>query len=720
MKQSNAPAEPATTSSPSAETGSGRPNGGEPSDGAASAVPSLDLRNARPPAAEKRIERSVVHGETREDAYFWMREKTDPAVMAHLRAEQAYTDAVMAPTESLQRELYDEMLSHIKQTDLSVPYRFGAYWYYSRTEEGMQYPTLARKRGSLDAPEEITLDLNELARGHEYLGIGAYEISDDGNLLAYSIDTTGYRQYTMHVKDLRTGEHSSEKIERVGSIAWASDNATLYYTTEDDVSKRHDTFWKHRLGDASSTVLFEETDDRYDVGAGRTNDRAYVLVASYSKATTEWQALRVDRPGGELAVIEPRADGHRYSVEHHGGDFYIVTNLEAVENRIVVAPDASPGRAHWREIVAERDDVHIDSLDMFESHGIVRIRKGGIENLEILDLASNALRAVDFPDAVHAIGAQQNPEFHTQTYRFSYTSLVTPNSVYELDMRDGSRTLLKETEVPGFDPRAYATELRYATARDGTRVPISLVYRANVPRDGSAPMLLYGYGSYGISIDPTFSAPRLVLLDRGAIFAIAHIRGGGELGERWRTAGHLDRKITTFEDFIDCAEFAIAERYTSADRLVIQGGSAGGLLVGAVANMRPDLFRAAIAQVPFVDVVNTMLDASLPLTTGEYLEWGNPTIPADYDYMMRYSPYDNVAAQPYPTMLFKVSVNDSQVPYWEGAKIVARLREAATGDRPILLATNFGAGHGGASGRYDALKETAFNYAFVLAETLGT
>ncbi len=714
MKQSNAPAEPATTSSPDTGSSLGGANAGGRAE-----IPALDLRAAPPAAAEKRVERSVVHGVAREDPYAWMRDKADPAVTAHLRAEQAYTDAVMAPTESLQRELYDEMLSHIKQTDLSVPYRFGAYWYYSRTQEGMQYPTLARKRGSLDAPEEITLDLNELARGHDYLGIGAYEISDDGNLLAYSIDTTGYRQYAMHVKDLRTGEHLLEGVERVGSIAWASDNATLYYTTEDDVSKRHDTFWRRRLGEATSTVLFEETDERYDVGTGRTNDRTFVLVASYSKATTEWRALRVDRPGGELTVIEPRGDGHRYSVEHHGNDFYIVTNLDAVENRIVVAPDATPGRAHWREIVAERDDVHVESLDMFESHAMVRVRKGGIENLEMLDLATNALRPVAFPDAVHAIGAKQNLEFRTQTYRYAYTSLVTPNSVYELDMRDGSRVLLKETEVPGFDPRAYATELRYATARDGTRVPISLVYRADVARDGSAPLLLYGYGSYGISIEPAFSAPRLVLLDRGVIFAIAHIRGGGELGERWRTAGHLDRKITTFEDFIDCAEFAIAERYTSADRLVIQGGSAGGLLVGAVANMRPDLFRAAIAQVPFVDVVNTMLDASLPLTTGEYLEWGNPTIPADYAYMMRYSPYDNVAARDYPTMLFKVSVNDSQVPYWEGAKIVARLRETATGNRPILLATNFGAGHGGASGRYDALKETAFNYAFVLAETLG-
>ena len=686
------------------------------SDAAFAAPIVLDPSVAPVPVTKKVPLVTHVHGYTRHDDYSWLRDKTDPEVMAHLKAETAYAEAVMAPTAPLQEKLYDEILSHVKQTDLSVPYRKGTYYYYARTEEGKQYPIYARKRDSLDAPEEITLDLNVLAAGHSYFGLGTYKISDDGNLLAYSVDTTGYRQYTLHVKDLRTGNDLSEAIERVDSVDWASDNATLYYTTEDAISKRHDKFYRHALGAPSSALLFEEKDELYDIGSHRSNDGAYVFLLSFSKSTNEARAVRVDRPGGELTMLAPRREGHRFSLEHHGDRFFILTNRDADDFRLVTAPESAPQEANWKELVPQRAGVHLDDISMFEKFAVLGGRSGGFSNLEILDLATGKLAAVPFEETVHTAVPQANPEFVTSTFRFTYASLVTPNTVYDIDLATGKRTLLKTTEIPDYDPSLYATELAHATAKDGTQVPISLVYRKDVERDGTAPMLLYAYGSYGISMDPTFSAARLALLDRGVVYAIAHIRGGGELGERWRTSGHLREKLNTFTDFIDCAEHLVKAKYTASDRLAIQGGSAGGLLMGAVSNMRPDLFKAVVSQVPFVDVMNTMLDASLPLTTSEYLEWGNPSVKDDYDYMMRYSPYDNVGVKPYPASLVKVSVNDSQVPYWEGAKLVAKIRDARTGTNPLLLMVNFGAGHGGASGRYDAIKESAFNYAFILAE----
>ncbi len=680
----------------------------------------LDPSDGAPPVAAKVPHTSQLHGSIRHDDYFWLREKSSAAVDAYLRAEGAYTDAVMKPTEALQAKLYDEILSHIKQTDLSVPYRRGEYLYYSRTQEGKQYSIYARKHRTLDAPEEITLELNTLAAGHDYLGLGSYQISDDGNLLAYSLDTTGYRQYTLYVKDLRTGENFAEAIPRVGDVAWAADNATFFYTTEDDVSKRHDRFWRHTLGETGSTLLYEEKDDRYDIGTLRSNDRSYVFLGAFSKSTTEWRALRASDPASELGLVIPRSEGHRSSIEHHGNVFYILTNRNADDFRLVTAPEESPQEENWNEIVAERAGVHLDDISMFEKYAVLDGRSGGFGNLEILDLATNVLKPVALGETVHSVSAAANPEFNTATFRFTYTSLVTPSSVYDLDMATGERTLLKETEVPNYDRSAYSTELKHATAQDGTHIPISLVYRKDVELDGSAPLLLYAYGSYGLSMDPMFSPARLVLLDRGIVYAIAHIRGGGELGEKWRTSGHLQEKLNTFTDFIDCAEYLIAAKYTSAEHLAIQGGSAGGLLVGAVANMRPELFAAVVSQVPFVDVMNTMLDASLPLTTSEYLEWGDPNVKADYDYMLRYSPYDNLEARAYPSMLVKVSVNDSQVPYWEGAKLIAKLRTLKTDTNPLLLAVNFGAGHGGASGRYDNLKEVAFNDAFILAGIAAT
>ena len=457
-------------------------------------VPALDPSVATPPVARRIPHGTEIHGETLHDDYFWLREKADSAVTQHLEAENAYGEALLATTNDLQRRLYEEMLGHIKQTDLSVPYRLGDYSYYARTEEGLQYPIYARKRELPDATEEITLDLNALAEGHSYLGLGAYEVSDDGNLLAYALDTTGYRQYTLHVKDLRTGSVLAQTVERVTSVAWAADDATLFYTTEDAVSKRTDTFWRQRLG-GTAELLYEETDDRFDIGTGRTNDRAFVLVASYSKATTEWRALRADRPEGSPAVVVARSDGHRYSVEHHGNSFYLVTNRGAEENRIVRAPDDAPDEAHWTEIVPERPGIHVADLDMFEHYAIVRGRSGGFTSLEILDLATNELRAVALPEAAGTVGAQHNPEFRTNAYRFAYTSLVTPPSVFELDLVSGARRLLKATEVPNYDPARYVSESRRATARDGTPIPLSLVYRTDVARDGNAPLLLYGYGS---------------------------------------------------------------------------------------------------------------------------------------------------------------------------------------------------------------------------------
>lgn len=667
------------------------------------------------PAAKKIPHERTVHGYTLQDDYFWMREKSSPEVIAHLEAENAYTEAVMAPTKALQDALYTEMLGRIKQTDLSVPVRNGAHWYYSRTEEGRQYPYLCRRQGSMDGIEEILLDLNTLAEGHKFLGLGAYVVSDDANWLAYSADTTGYRQFTLYVKDLRTGTLSSEKIERVGSVVWASDNTTLFYTTEDPVSKRSHRFWRHIVGAADSDLVYEEHDELFDIGAGRSLDKAVIFVASYAKTSREYRYLPSDQPTGELKIVVPRQAGHEYDVDHYQGQFYITTNKGAKNFRVVTAPMADPSEENWNTFIAHNPAVKIESLAFFKDHLVVSERERGLNYLRVIDMRVKTSHRIEADEPDYAMSLGANPEFDTATIRYSYQSMVTPATVYEYDLNTRERTLLKRQEVlGGYDPSAYEAERIWAPVRDGTQVPISLVYRRGMKRDGTSPMLLYAYGSYGISMAPTFSSGRLSLLDRGAIFAIAYIRGGGELGEEWREQGRMMLKMNTFHDFIDGAEYLVRNRYTASDRLVIQGGSAGGLLMGAVSNMRPDLFTAVVAQVPFVDVINTMLDDTLPLTTSEYAEWGNPNEKPAFDYIRQYSPYDNITRQDYPAMLVKVSLNDSQVPYWEGAKFVAKLRGVASGAKPVLLETNLGAGHGGASGRYDALRETAFTYAFVL------
>jgi oligopeptidase B len=669
----------------------------------------------QPPVAAKKPHTTQIHGITLTDDYFWLREKSNPEVIKYLEAENAYTESLMKPTKALQETLYNEMLGRIKQTDLSVPSRIGDFFYYSRTEEGKQYSYLCRRKGSMDGAEEIMLDLNKLAEGHTYLGLGAQRVSDDGNWLAYSVDTTGYRQYTLHVKDLRRGQTLSESVERVGSVVWATDNKTLFYTTEDPVSKRSDKFWRHTVGASGSDLVYEEKDELFDVGTARSLDKKVIFLGAYAKTSTEMRYLPADNPAATLKVILPREANHEYDVDHYNDLFYITTNKNAKNFRVVTAPMNDPSEKNWTTFIPHNLAVKIDGLTFFANHIVVSEREGGLTQLRVIDPKTKQSHRITTDETDYALSLGGNPEFNTTTVRFNYQSMVTPSSVYDYDMTARTRKLLKRQEVlGGYDPSRYEAKRVWAVVRDGTKVPMSIVSRKGVAIDGKAPLLLYGYGSYGASGAPTFSSSRLSLLDRGVIYVNAYIRGGGELGEEWREQGRMMNKLNTFQDFVDCADYLVKNKYTSSDRLVIQGGSAGGLLVGAATNMRPDLFKAVVAQVPFVDVINTMLDASLPLTTSEYLEWGNPNEKPAFDYMMKYSPYDNVKATNYPAMLVQVSLNDSQVPYWEGTKFAAKLRAMKTDKNPLLVKANMGAGHGGSSGRYDALRETAFTYAFVL------
>lgn len=673
-----------------------------------------------PPTAKRVPKTDTLHGDTRTDDYFWMRDKSDPDVLAYLEAENAFCDAALTNTADLQETLYLEMKGRLQETDLSVPSRLGDYFYYSRTEEGKQYPIRCRRHGSMDAPEEITLDLNALAEGHSYLGLGAYTVSDDTHLLAYSLDVTGFREYTLFVKDLRTGEVLPDRVEKTGSVSWAADNKTLFYTVEDE-AKRDYRLYRHTLGQADDTLVYEETDALFTVAAGRSRSKAYLFLTSESSTTTEVRYLKADEPDAEWTLLRPRETDHRYYTDHRGEQFFIrtdkVTTVKDARNfRIVTASVSAPN--DWTEFLPHDLAITREDIDLFARFAIVSEREGGLEQLRVIDLATQNAHKITFPEPAYSVSLDTNPEFDTDTVRYRYQSFVTPASIYDYDMQTREATLLKQTPVlGGYDPDAYHSERLEATAPDGTRIPVSLVSKQGTPRDGSAPLLLIGYGSYGISYPVSFSSARVSLLDRGVTLAIAHIRGGGDLGEDWREAGKMERKQNTFTDFIACAEFLIAEKYTSPDRLAIQGGSAGGLLMGAVINQRPDLFRAVLSQVPFVDVLNTMLDDTLPLTVGEYLEWGNPNVAADYAVMRAYCPYTNLAARAYPAMLVKTSLNDSQVMYWEAAKYTARLRTLTPAGGPVLLLkTNLGAGHGGASGRYDALRETALDYAFLLTQ----
>jgi len=789
------------------------------------AVGSAGGTRMQAPLAEREPVEHVIHGDRRVDHYAWMREKKDPRVKAYLDAENAYADAEMNGTEGFQEGLYQEMLGRIQQTDLSVPYRLRGYLYYTRTEEGKQYPIYCRKRatgeqqaaicadslenarslrgrgeksqeeimeelraevragfglgkkgdgGETEArsgttsrvaegvgpkaslagepEEEVLLDLNELAVGHTYMGLGIFEVSDDDRWLAYAVDTTGYRQYVLQVKELRTAGEAEEAqpeakrtlhVERVTSAAWTKDNRTLFYVTEDEVTKRSNQLRRHEFRPQSppgtsrvreeqkDELIYEERDERFRMDVERSRSGAYLFLVVNSHTTSEVRFLRADSPFSSFQIVAEREDEHEYYLDHHpgsasdpaGGVFFIRTNSEGRTYRLVTAPAENPVRSRWHEVIANRPGVMLAGLEVFRTHLVLTEREDGLPHLRIVDLTREAPSALSgsqrliFAEPAYNATMGTNPEFDTETVRFQYESMVTPRSVYDFELRTGKWVLKKRQPVLGdFDTANYHSERLHAKAADGTQIPISLVRRKDTVRDGSAPLLLYGYGSYGLPMPVVFSSNRLSLLDRGVMYAIAHIRGGGELGKPWHDAGRMHKKMNTFTDFIACADYLVAKRYTSPERMVIEGGSAGGLLMGAVVNLAAEKFRAMVSHVPFVDVLNTMLDPSLPLTVGEYEEWGNPEVADDYFYMKQYCPYTNVDRRPYPRILVKTAWNDSQVMYWEAAKYVAKLRTMKTDGNVLLLKTNMGAGHGGASGRYDFLREIALDYAFMLRE----
>jgi oligopeptidase B len=682
-------------------------------------TPSNPAGTVTPPVAKRIHTANHINGGNLVDDYHWLREKSNPEVARYLEAENAYTDSIMKPTEILQKKLYDEMLSHIKETDVNVPYKEGDYFYYSRWEAGKQYPILARKRDTLSAAEHITLDVNELAKGEKFMSLGTFEVSDDGKLLAYSTDNTGFRQYRMHMRDLGAGKDLPDTAEKTGSLVWAGDNQTLFYTVEDR-AKRQYRLYRHKLGDEAGNdeLVYEEKDERFNIRAERSRSRQYIFLTSASHTTSEVRYLEAANPTGQWKVMAPREQDVEYYADHLGDRFYIRTNDRGRNFRLVSAPLDDPGKHNWQEVVPVSGQVMLSAFEAFQDFYVLFERERGLPRLTIVDLASGAKQRIPFPEPVYTASPQTNREFKTKLFRYAYQSLLTPPSVFDYDVEKHASTLLKQNEVPGgYDRSKYKSERVWVTARDGAEVPISVVYRQDLKKqDGSNPLYVYGYGSYGMPLPVTFNSNRLSLLDRGFVMAFAHIRGGGDLGKSWHDAGRMMNKMNTFTDFIDCAEYLAANKYGARDKIVIEGGSAGGLLMGAVTNLRPDLFKIVVAHVPFVDVMNTMLDASLPLTVPEYEEWGNPNEKPAYDYMLKYSPYDNLKKGPYPAMLVKTSFNDSQVMYWEPAKYVAKLRTLKTDNNVLLLKTNMAAGHGGSSGRYDYLKEIAFDYAFMLAQ----
>ena len=672
-----------------------------------------------PPVAKKVPHMTEINGHKMVDNYFWLRDKANPEVRAYLEAENAYTDAVMKPMEAFQKKLYDEMLSRVKETDVEVPYKEGDYFYYTRTEAGKQYQIRCRRKASADAPEEVLLDINELAKGQAFMSVAAYAVSPDGNLLAYSFDKTGFRQFQLAVKDLRTGTTLVDHAERVGSVVWANDNQTIFYTQEDAVSKRQYRLYRHTAGTAGlDSLVYEEKDERFDVYARKARSQAYIFLISASHTTSEARYIPADQPLAEFHVMESRQPNVEYYPDHNGDSFYIRVNDTGRNFRLVKAPVGDAGRKNWREVVAHNSNVMLDGTDFFKNYYVLYERENGLPQIRVTDLRSGQSRRIEFPEPAYAAYPYVNRVYDTTEFRYGYQSAITPASVFAYDMEKGTSTLLKQTEVPGgYDRTRYQVEQIYATAADGAKIPISVMYRKGTKLDGKEALYLYGYGSYGAPIDMFFNSNIFSMADRGVVTAVAHIRGGGEMGKAWHDAGRMMNKKTTFTDFISCAEYLVKNGYGSKDRLVIEGRSAGGLLMGAVLNMRPDLFRAALVGVPFVDVINTMLDESLPLTVGEFEEWGNPKEKAAFDYMITYSPYDNIEAKAYPSMLVKTSFNDSQVMYWEPAKYVAKMRALRTDHNILIFKTNLSpAGHGGASGRYDRLREAAFDYAYILTQ----
>ena len=674
----------------------------------------FDLTNPKPPVAAKKPKDVTVHEDKRIDDYFWLREKSSPEVVSYLEQENAYTETVLAPERELRATLYKEMVGRIKEDDASAPVPFHGWLYYTRTEKNRQYPIYCRKSAAPGAAEEILLDLNQMIGTHTYIAVGQYRVSDDGARLAYSIDWTGYRQYEVFVMDLATKTPIPQQIGKVSSLEWGAGHEVLYYGTEND-AKRSDKLHRWTLSTGRHELLYEDKDELYNLEVQKSRDGQFIFCHTESKLTTEVFALPAGDTGTALRSLLGRTENVKYFAGHRAGRYYYVTNRDGAKNyKVVSAPVSAP--AQLTDLIPHNPAIKIDYFDLFAGFLVVTERENGLPHLRVFDFTTGKSRRLEMPESAYEVAADRNWEFDATEYRFNYQSLVRPPTVYAANLKTGERTLVKQTEVlGGFEPKNYKSERLWATARDGTKVPLSIVYRADLDRTKPQPLWLYGYGSYGVSLPVSFNSGRVSLLDRGLIYVIAHIRGGGELGEEWREAGRMEKKMNTFNDFVDCAQWLVDQGWTTPKQLVTSGGSAGGLLMGAVLNQRPDLFQAAIVAVPFVDVLNTMLDATLPLTTEEYIEWGNPNIKEQYFWMRTYSPYDNLQRAAYPNILVNVSYNDSQVPYWEGTKYLAKLRTLDTGRNATLLHATMGAGHGGAAGRYDALNDTARNFAFFLS-----
>ncbi len=654
---------------------------------------------------------------TRTDYYFWLNNREDPEVINYLNAENKYTNEMMNPVEALQDKIFNEILNRIKQDDSTVPYKDDGYFYYIRYEEGKEYPIYCRKKETLTAKEEILLNVNDMAKGYDYFNVTGLSVSTNKKLLSYGVDVTGRRQYDLFFKDTESGQLFPDKITNTsGHAVWSDDNKTVYYTLKDDALRPYKIF-RHRLGEdvSGDTEIYHEKDDGFITTVFKTKSKKFIVIGSYSMVASEFRILDVDNSDGEFRVFQPREKKLEYSIDHFYDKFYVKTNLDAKNFRLMETPIAYTTKENWKEVIPHRPDVLLEEIEVFNDHLVLLEKKDGLNRIRVINQKSKKDYYIDFDEGAYAAWFERNPEFDTEMLRYSYTSLTTPHSVIDINMKTIEKTVLKEDEVVGgYNKNDYQIERIYVTAGDETRIPVSIVYKKGIRKDGNNPLLLYGYGAYGISTEPIFSIARLSLLDRGFIYAIAHIRGGQEMGRLWYEDGKFLKKKNTFSDFISCAEYLIKEKYTSKEKLCAMGGSAGGLLIGAVLNMRPDLFKAVVASVPFVDVVTTMLDESLPLTTGEFEEWGNPKLKEYYDYMLSYSPYDNVERKNYPALLVITGLHDSQVQYWEPAKWVAKLREYKTDNNLLLLKINMEAGHGGASGRFRRIKETALEYAFFL------
>lgn len=670
-----------------------------------------------PPVAEIKPQRLEKHGHLRVDNYYWLRERENPQVISYLEQENAYTDAVMAPTKGLQEKLFQEMKGRIKETDTSVAVKRDDYYYYRRDEEGKQYPIYCRKRGSMEAAEEIMLDVNRLAQGHAFCSVRSLAVSFKQDILAYAADFVGRRKYTIYFKNLTTGELLRDRIpDSTPNIAWANDNQTLFYTKQHPGTLRYYQIYRHQLGtdDPEDALVYEERDEEFRCSVSKTKSKEYLVIQNQQTLSSECMYMRADNPTGAFKVFLPREENHEYRLDHLGDHFYIRTNLKARNFRLMKTALGRTSKDAWQEVIPHREDVFLNGFQLFQDYLVIQERSKALIQMRIMPWNGGKGHYLDFGEPAYTAGFHENPSLNTHLLRYRYTSLTTPDSTYEYNMQTREKRLLKQKEVlGGFKPEDYKTERLWAAGRDGVKVPISVVYRKDFVKDGTGPLYLYAYGSYGYSTDARFNSVRLSLLDRGFAYAIAHVRGGQEMGRHWYEDGKLFKKKSTFTDFIDCAEHLIRERYTSSDRLFAAGGSAGGLLMGAVNNMRPDLFKGIIAFVPWVDVVTTMLDDSIPLTTEEYDEWGNPNEKAFYDYMLSYSPYDNVEHKSYPNLFVITSLEDSQVQYWEPAKWVAKLRAFKTDKNRLLLQTDMKAGHGGVSGRYNALRKNALYYAFV-------